>query len=193
MKKHAKKTIFGFLTTLIITPFSTASGFGPFSSNGQANLGSNMFCAPGVGYPYTPQYAQLRSDDATCFYPEEMIGSTTLDSGLEVMGWDLIRANWSDAQNICENTTILGKNDWFLPNLDELIEMHAAKWQIGGFHNGFYWSATELDGEIPQPQYSGGNNNTNDNRAWSYLFNDANPQEVHRRQEDRYEVRCVKR
>lgn len=194
--KKIKKSFFSFLglTALTIIPFSTASAFGPFSSNKQADLDKDVFCAHGVGFPYAPGFAQLRSDTATCFFPEEAIGSTTLEGGLEVMGWDLIRVNWSDAKNICESATILGKNDWFLPTIDDIAEMHAARWQIGGFHNGSYWSATEFE-EAQQQQNQFNNSHANNNdRAWAYAFVEGvEYREFHNRQTERFEVRCVRR
>lgn len=51
------------------------------------------------------------------------------------------------AAKICDNYSVDGYNDWFLPSKDELDLMyenlHTAS--IGNFQNDFYWSSTEDD------------------------------------------------
>jgi hypothetical protein len=44
-----------------------------------------------------------------------------------------------------------GKNDWFLPSLDELIELYSMRGVIGGFREDNYWSSTEASDSDPDP------------------------------------------
>ena len=37
-----------------------------------------------------------------------------------------------------------GYDDWFLPSVDELIQMYQQKDAIGGFDSVYYWSSTQM-------------------------------------------------
>jgi len=45
----------------------------------------------------------------------------------------------------CENLTLGGYNDWYLPALGELNNLYQARAIIGGFVSQWYWSSTEGD------------------------------------------------
>lgn len=48
------------------------------------------------------------------------------------------------AAKICNDLTVFGHSDWYLPSLDELMAMEDKKTTIGGFDTGgAYWSSTE--------------------------------------------------
>ena len=47
------------------------------------------------------------------------------------------------ASEICNNHTINGYDDWFLPSKDELNLLYLNQQMIGGFGDAFYWSSTE--------------------------------------------------
>ncbi|MDR1106058.1 MAG: DUF1566 domain-containing protein, partial [Treponema sp.] len=47
------------------------------------------------------------------------------------------------AAKACDDYSSGGFDDWFLPSLDELYEMHLNRTAIGGVPNGFYWSSSE--------------------------------------------------
>jgi hypothetical protein len=49
------------------------------------------------------------------------------------------------AANVCWKAVINGYDDWYLPSLNELIEMNKLKNVIGGFADAAYWSSTEQD------------------------------------------------
>ncbi len=55
----------------------------------------------------------------------------------------------SYAARYAQSLTVNGKDDWFLPSVDELGEMykfmHANLVPIDGTHNTFYWSSSEYD------------------------------------------------
>jgi hypothetical protein len=48
----------------------------------------------------------------------------------------------SGAASLCDELTINGMSDWFLPSKGELEIMYQQKDVIGGFSNGLYWSST---------------------------------------------------
>jgi Protein of unknown function (DUF1566) len=58
---------------------------------------------------------------------------------------------------ICDELTLNGYSDWFLPSRDELNELYLQKAKVGGFTNDFYWSSTENDEE----------------RVWGQLFSNG--------------------
>ena len=47
------------------------------------------------------------------------------------------------AARICENYTLGGYDDWYLPSKDELNELYLSKDLVGGFSDYYYWSSTE--------------------------------------------------
>ncbi|MCH2024030.1 MAG: DUF1566 domain-containing protein, partial [Saprospiraceae bacterium] len=65
------------------------------------------------------------------------------------------------AARVCQNLTLGGYSDWFLPSKDELNQMYLNKTAIGGFNNSIYWSSTEYDWQNAWWQ-SFGSGNQND-------------------------------
>jgi len=49
----------------------------------------------------------------------------------------------ASAAKICDDLTLGGYSDWFLPSLDELIQMYSNRVAIGGFAGESYWSSSE--------------------------------------------------
>lgn len=58
------------------------------------------------------------------------------------------------AARLCNDSTLNGYDDWFLPSIDELSQIYQNKDAIGGFANHNYWSSSE----------------SHENTAWSIHF-----------------------
>ena len=56
-----------------------------------------------------------------------------------------IQGAGSYAAQLCNDLTVGGYNDWFLPSKDELDKLYINKVAIGGFAGGSYWSSSEYD------------------------------------------------
>ena len=76
------------------------------------------------------------------------------------------------AARICNDLSLNGYDDWFLPSKDELNLMYAQRIAIGGFLNSSYWSSSESSAYGAWDQYfanggqsSGSKNNTDCVRA----------------------------
>jgi hypothetical protein len=55
----------------------------------------------------------------------------------------------ASAAGICDNLTLNGYDDWFLPSIDELYEMYYWRYEIGGFVTSeSYWSSSEYDANM---------------------------------------------
>jgi hypothetical protein len=51
--------------------------------------------------------------------------------------------NGSYAANICTQLKANGHDDWYLPSMDELMQIYENRQHIGNFINAVYWSSTE--------------------------------------------------
>jgi hypothetical protein len=55
------------------------------------------------------------------------------------------------AARTCDDLELNGYTDWYLPALDELLEMYSLKETIGGFANNLYWTSSEAaPAEFPE-------------------------------------------
>lgn len=52
------------------------------------------------------------------------------------------------AASICNNLTLNGQTDWFLPSKDELDLLYRNRAVVGGFAFALYWSSTEQDSDF---------------------------------------------
>lgn len=57
------------------------------------------------------------------------------------------------AASRCEELTLNGYSDWFLPSKNELNLLYQQRNQIGGFEEGYYWCSTEYDSLHAWNQY----------------------------------------
>lgn len=55
-----------------------------------------------------------------------------------------IQGAGSYAVQLCDDLTVGGYNDWFLPSKDELDKLYTNKGAIGGFADSYYWSSSEF-------------------------------------------------
>ena len=51
--------------------------------------------------------------------------------------------SWDDAYAACNNLVSNGFSDWFLPNKEQLNQLHHNRSVVGGFANNYYWSSSE--------------------------------------------------
>lgn len=67
-------------------------------------------------------------------------------SGYTYVVHPILREQYSqeDAIRVCDNLSDCGLNTWFLPNVDELIEVFwsQSKYIVGDYPNGTYWTST---------------------------------------------------
>ncbi len=68
---------------------------------------------------------------------------------------------WDDARAACQNLVAGGYSDWFLPDKEQLNQLHLKKNVVGGFPGGIvhYWSSSEISEE----------------GAWCHYFNEGVP------------------
>jgi len=78
------------------------------------------------------------------------------------------------AAKLCNDLTVGGYNDWFLPSKDELDKLFTNKVAIGGFAGSYYWSSSEYDA----------------NNAWYQYFNDGYQYDYYKF--NTYRVRAVR-
>lgn len=57
------------------------------------------------------------------------------------------------AASICDDLTLNGYSDWFLPSKNELNLIYQQRNIVGGFTEGYYWCATEYDSLHAWNQY----------------------------------------
>ena len=61
------------------------------------------------------------------------------------------------AAQLCNDLTVSGYNDWFLPSKDELrlMYIYLKVYGVGGFADGYYWSSSEFNANLAWFQYFG--------------------------------------
>ena len=59
----------------------------------------------------------------------------------------------SYAASLCNDLTVGGYTDWFLPSKDELNKLYLNQFAIGGFAANFYWSSSEYDANFAWFQF----------------------------------------
>jgi len=74
------------------------------------------------------------------------------------------------AAKLCYDLTLNGYSDWYLPSKDELYKLFQNKVTIGGFADDYYWSSTEVDGNLAWTQdFYDGNQGTNNKTNTPYV------------------------
>lgn len=85
------------------------------------------------------------------------------------------------AARLCDNLSLNGYNDWYLPSLDELILLYTNRTLIGGFSNYYYWSSTEFNGNVSPGAGT---------YAWLKYF--LNGTQTYSYKKDSYRVRAIR-
>ncbi|KAA6335336.1 hypothetical protein EZS27_016426 [termite gut metagenome] len=100
----------------------------------------------------------------------------------------IIKAKASDndeyAAKLCNDLVLGGYDDWYLPSIEELIELYKQKDKLGGFDaSATYWSSSALDGGYPNAGYT-----------WTYIFRSDNPNQknLDLNQHALYKVRAIR-
>ena len=76
------------------------------------------------------------------------VGGTGTEIGTGAANSEAIVAklgSGSYAARICYDLELGGYDDWFLPSKDELNQLRARRFEVGGFAPGQYWSSSEVD------------------------------------------------
>ncbi|MFQ3332221.1 MAG: hypothetical protein ACI8ZH_000102, partial [Flavobacteriales bacterium] len=95
---------------------------------------------------------------------------------------NLVLNSYSAAAIMCDNSSMAGYTDWFLPSKDELTEMYIRQSEItgngnactSGFHNSLYWSSSEID----------------QSETWTQSFPDGNS--ITRNKDNQLYVRAIR-
>jgi hypothetical protein len=86
--------------------------------------------------------------ESISFKPTDIVDYVVLESdGIMVQKNDISSgATWSNANSLCQNSTVGGYSDWRLPTIGELQVLYAKRVTIGGFNTDYYTSSTSSGG-----------------------------------------------
>lgn len=86
---------------------------------------------------------------------------------------DLGFMSWYDAKDNCQNYSVDGYDDWYLPSMDELDLIYKNLFlnELGGFKKEWYWSASETDGKAWEKHFTDGftQNDGGGNESMSFV------------------------
>jgi hypothetical protein len=118
---------------------------------GQAYGGGIIFYLDGTGQHGLISATSDQSTGAQWGCVGTFIGGTYTDIGTGQANTTLIVNGCSEAgiaARICNDLSLGGYDDWFLPSKDELNLMYAQQTAIGGFVIGIYWSSSEYIADL---------------------------------------------
>jgi hypothetical protein len=98
----------------------------------------------------------------------ETIGSGKANTLIIVKAYDSLHWVIESAAYLCNDLTLNGYDDWFLPSKEELNLMYQRREIIGGFTENLYWSSTQGDVSTAWHQYFGSGNGKN----WTKSYKD---------------------
>jgi hypothetical protein len=125
-------------------------------SIGQSYGGGIIFYIDGTGLHGLISATSDQSTGAQWGCYETTIGGTSTAFGTGQANTTAILNGCSEAgraARICNDLSLNGYDDWFLPSKDELNQMYAQRTAIGGFTSNYYWSSSELNAFYAWDQY----------------------------------------
>ena len=126
---------------LTSTYFHTTNGTGTgyFSSSFSLPMGSGKYYIRAYA---TNSKGTSYGSQVTIIQPYDALPEFTFDGHTyKVAPSATITYDRADAKYYCDQLTYCGFSDWFLPTLDELLQMCNLSNNIGGFANSKYWSS----------------------------------------------------
>jgi hypothetical protein len=167
LEVNMKKIFFGLIPLIIFIMGcdNDTTGNGGYVIGDRGPAGGIIFYAKdstSAGW----QYLEAAPVDASGNYEWASSGKTTLELGNTQTGIGTGKANTAailaadsdaPAAKACDDYTLNGYNDWFLPSKDELNEMYRQRTVVGGFAESVYLSSSEH----------------HDDQSWSHGFGDT--------------------
>ena len=151
----------------------------PFSANINALTTGTTYYARA----YAKSSKGVSYGTVVSFKPQSQQYMILEDSHLMVQKTDLSSAaTWSQAKELCTNSTVGGYTDWRLPTLTEFRILYNHKNEIGNFQSNYYWSSYY--------DSSGGSGTSRYSNAYFNMFN--NQQYLTDYYNNTYAVRAVR-
>jgi len=115
---------------------------------GQSYQGGKIAYIDSTGQHGLIAATQDQGEDIQWYNASSLTGATGTAIGTGFANTNAIiaaQSSGSYAANIARDYNGGGYTDWFLPSTDELNELYAHQYAIGGFVDAYYWSSNEFD------------------------------------------------
>ena len=77
---------------------------------------------------------------------------TAIGTGQKATAAIVAGCSTDSAAKLCDELSLNGYTDWFLPSRNELSELYQNKDTIGGFSAAYYWSSSEFSSSLTRRQ-----------------------------------------